>query len=466
MLPSSDFQVASSETNRLPTLKELIGYRTNERTLGGPSPVILNLLPLENDAKRIVEETATFDDASWVLNDEETNYGKLPNDLSVDDIDAYYEGDASLVSKRRIDRQDSSTTTSLKPTTIRGIPLIDLLQSQVSRGFYVTRGEKAENDSTLPTESEENVSFKVADKIARPDAIVTDRRYDDVEENSEYSTLTSRDLTAKNSKIEDEAEREVTVARESNTDFTEISSTDENATVSIPTSESSVTFSSAFESVVSTLPTENIDFALTSTVTELTQSDDLTTKTSILEPVTETGLYLETEGTTDENRKNLTKDDEGSKLVPDTTVPFVSKSKANRRRHKIEFNPSYEFGRKSQARGQDRYLNNGREDSRTQLSRRRVTSYSYRGRRRGPSSVVTSTVASDVEGNDLAIDQNYGENANEKEKTNLIGGEEERLGTEGSVGRTEPEVSLDFKSPCVSDSRRWKKRNNFGTLVF
>ncbi|XP_043513827.1 flocculation protein FLO11-like isoform X2 [Frieseomelitta varia] len=458
--PSTDQvrpKVASSEANRLPTLKELIGYRTNERTIGGPSPVILNLLPLENDANRIVEETATFDDASWVLNEEETNYGKLSNDLSVNDIDEYYENDASLASKRRIDRQDSSTTISLKPTTMRGIPLIDLLQSQVPRGFYVTRGEKAENESTLPAESKENVSSKVADKIARTDAFVTDRRYDDVGENSECSTLTPRDLTVKNSKIEDEAERKVTVARESNTDFTETPSTDENdATASIPTSESSVTFSSSSESIVSTLPTENIDFALTSTVTELTQSDDITTKTSMLEPMTETELYLEnkTEGTTDENGKNLTKNNEGSKLVPATTVPSASKSIANRR-HKIESNPSYEFGRKSQARGQDRYLNNDREDSRTQLSRRRVTSYSYRGRRRRPPSVVTSTVASDVaeetggatgpvngtRTNDLAVDRNYGENANEKEKTNLTGGEVERLGTEGSVGRTEPEVN-------------------------
>lgn len=520
MLPSSDFQVASSEANRLPTLKELIGYRTNKRTLGSPSPVILNLFPLaiaaaneeissrEKDANHIVEGKATTvrNDASWALNDdrnnEETNYGKLPNDL---DLAAYYvedDDDTSLTSKKRIDRQDSSTTTSLKPTTMRGVPLIDLLQSQVPRGFYVTRGEKVE--------SRENVSSKtkVADKIEHSDTIVTDLTCDDVEENSKCSTQVASTLTPdltmmKNSEIKDE------VAKESDT---EIPSSEENATASIPTSESPVTFTSPSESVVSTnedatLPTENIDFVPTSTVE--VRSNDLTTTTSTLEePVTEARFDLENETNTvdlqdsystdsvlrltDENGKNLTKqDDEETKLV--TTLPPASTidksekipSKPNRRRHKIEFNPNYEFGRKSHGNNH-RYLNNDQEDStkearRTQLPRRRVTSYSYRGRHhRGPS-VVSSTIAIDsaveeetdlvngTRANDLATDGKHddGENVNEKEtsvekKANLTGGEEERLGIEGNVGRTEPEVSLHFKFPAFAthDDGR-KKCNNF-----
>lgn len=615
MLPSSNFQVASSEVNRLPTLKELIGYQTNEYA-SSPSPIFLSLFPLkakdeeilshEKNTNRILEGTSVRNDTIFNAEPttlmpnkhdqkEETGYA-IQNDLdlSVDSIDTYYvednidENDISLTNKKRIDRQDSSTTVTLKPTTMRGIPLVDLMQSQVPRGFYVTRSEtenpipeQVKNDesttewTTLSIESKENVSSKIANEIEQPNAgrtIVTDFNHNDSEENSKSSTQVittlKPDFFTKSNEVKDRDESIAPSTNRVQTEkdidlFTEIPSLETNAapSISIPVispTDSPVTFTSLSsnepESIVSTtsesltnddatLSIKNTDSTSTS-VTEV--QSNFTTKTNILESVTETGLLYIENGThaahlqenystdekvsssqqTGEVRRNVVKDGEESKLsssLSTTTRPSTqserSANKFNRRRQRIEFNPNYEFGRKSQDGRQDhRYVSPSNEDQkdsiketrRTQHPRRRVIS--YRGRHRRPfvtgtavndslaSNTTTRTTNRTVNDDDKlkvtkksakeeseqieAItgstkrtkagnsveNRNDGENANKEEtsvekkvvpKANLTGKEavskEERLRIEENIGRSESEVSLDFKFPTLATCDDIKK---------
>lgn len=615
MLPSSNFQVASSEVNRLPTLKELIGYQTNEYA-SSPSPIFLSLFPLkakdeeilshEKNTNRILEGTSVRNDTIFNAEPttlmpnkhdqkEETGYA-IQNDLdlSVDSIDTYYvednidENDISLTNKKRIDRQDSSTTVTLKPTTMRGIPLVDLMQSQVPRGFYVTRSEtenpipeQVKNDesttewTTLSIESKENVSSKIANEIEQPNAgrtIVTDFNHNDSEENSKSSnqviTTLKPDFFTKSNEVKDRDESIAPSTNRVQTEkdidlFTEIPSLETNAapSISIPVispTDSPVTFTSLSsnepESIVSTtsesltnddatLSIKNTDSTSTS-VTEV--QSNFTTKTNILESVTETGLlhiengthaaHLQENYSTDEKisssqqtgevRRNVVKDGEESKLsssLSTTTRPSTqserSANKFNRRRQRIEFNPNHEFGRKSQDGRQDhRYVSPSNEDQkdsiketrRTQHPRRRVIS--YRGRHRRPfvtgtavnDSLATSTTtrttnrtvndddklkvtkksakeeSEQIEaitgstkrtkaGNSVE-NRNDGENANKEEtsvekkvvpKANLTGKEavskEERLRIEENIGRSESEVSLDFKFPTLATCDDIKK---------
>lgn len=615
MLPSSDFQVASSEVNRLPTLKELIGYQTNEYT-SSPSPIFLSLFPLkakdeeilshEKNTNRILEATTVRDDTIFDVEPttlvpnkhdekEETGYA-IQNDLdlSVDSIDTYYvedniaidENDISLTNKKRIDRQDSSTTVTLKPTTMRGIPLVNLLQSQVPRGFYVTRSEtehpiqqeQVRNDesttewTTLSIENKENASSKIANEIEQrnPDrTIVTDFNHNDSEENSKSSTQVittlKPDFSTKGNEIKDRDESTAPSTNRVQTEkdidlFTEIPSLETNAapSISIPVislTDSPVTFTSLSsnepESIVSTtsesltnddatLSIKNTDSTLTS-VTEI--QSNFTTKTNILESVTETGLHVEN-GThaanlqenystdekvssiqqTGEARRNVVKDGEESKLsslLSTTTRPSTqserSANKFNRRRQRIEFNPNHEFGRKSQdGRQNHRYVSPSNEDQkdsiketrRTQHPRRRVIS--YRGRHRRPfvtgtavndsfaSNTTTRTTNRTVNDDDKlkatkksakeefeqieAITgstkrtkagnsvENRNDGANKEEtsvekkvvpKANLTGKEaiskEERLRIEENIGRSESEVSLDFKFPTLATCDDIKK---------
>lgn len=616
MLPSSDFQVASSEVNRLPTLKELIGYQTNEYA-SSPSPIFLSLFPLEakdeeilsheKNTNRILEGTSVRNDTIFNAEPttlmpnkhdqkEETGYA-IQNDLdlSVDSIDTYYvedniaidENDISLTNKKRIDREDSSTTVTLKPTTMRGIPLVDLMQSQVPRGFYVTRSEtenpipeQVKNDetttewTTLSIESKENVSSKIANEIEQPNAgrtIVTDFNHNDSEENSKSSTQAittlKPDFSTKSNEVKDRDESTAPSTNRVQTEkdidlFTEIPSLETNAapSISIPVispTDSPVTFASLSsnepKSIVSTtsesltnddatLSIKNTDSTSTS-VTEV--QSNFTTKTNILESVTETGLHIEN-GThaanlqenystdqkvssiqqTGEIRRNVVKDGEESKLsssLSTTTRPSTqserSANKFNRRRQRIEFNPNHEFGRKSQDGRQDhRYVSPSNEDQkdstketrRTQHPRRRVIS--YRGRHRRPfvtgtavnDSLVSNTTTrttnrTDNDDDKLKVtkksakeeseqieaitgstkrtkadnsveNRNDGENANKEEtsvekkvvpKANLTGKEaiskEERLRIEENIGRSESEVSLDFKFPTLATCDDIKK---------
>lgn len=615
MLPSSNFQVASSEVNRLPTLKELIGYQTNEYA-SSPSPIFLSLFPLkakdeeilshEKNTNRILEGTSVRNDTIFNAEPttlmpnkhdqkEETGYA-IQNDLdlSVDSIDTYYvednidENDISLTNKKRIDRQDSSTTVTLKPTTMRGIPLVDLMQSQVPRGFYVTRSEtenpipeQVKNDesttewTTLSIESKENVSSKIANEIEQPNAgrtIVTDFNHNDSEENSKSSnqviTTLKPDFFTKSNEVKDRDESIAPSTNRVQTEkdidlFTEIPSLETNAapSISIPVispTDSPVTFTSLSsnepESIVSTtsesltnddatLSIKNTDSTSTS-VTEV--QSNFTTKTNILESVTETGLlhiengthaaHLQENYSTDEKvsssqqtgevRRNVVKDGEESKLsssLSTTTRPSTqserSANKFNRRRQRIEFNPNHEFGRKTQDGRQDhRYVSPSNEDQkdsiketrRTQHPRRRVIS--YRGRHRRP--FVTGTAVNDslatntttrttnrtvndddklkvtkksakeeseqieaitgstkrTKAGNSVENRNDGENANKEEtsvekkvvpKANLTGKEavskEERLRIEENIGRSESEVSLDFKFPTLATCDDIKK---------
>lgn len=615
MLPSSNFQVASSEVNRLPTLKELIGYQTNEYA-SSPSPIFLSLFPLkakdeeilshEKNTNRILEGTSVRNDTIFNAEPttlmpnkhdqkEETGYA-IQNDLdlSVDSIDTYYvednidENDISLTNKKRIDRQDSSTTVTLKPTTMRGIPLVDLMQSQVPRGFYVTRSEtenpipeQVKNDesttewTTLSIESKENVSSKIANEIEQPNAdrtIVTDFNHNDSEENSKSSTQVittlKPDFFTKSNEVKDRDESIAPSTNRVQTEkdidlFTEIPSLETNAapSISIPVispTDSPVTFTSLSsnepESIVSTtsesltnddatLSIKNTDSTSTS-VTEV--QSNFTTKTNILESVTETGLlhiengthaaHLQENYSTDEKisssqqtgevRRNVVKDGEESKFsssLSTTTRPSTqserSANKFNRRRQRIEFNPNHEFGRKSQDGRQDhRYVSPSNEDQkdsiketrRTQHPRRRVIS--YRGRHRRP--FVTGTAVNDslatntttrttnrtvndddklkvtkksakeeseqieaitgstkrTKAGNSVENRNDGENANKEEtsvekkvvpKANLTGKEavskEERLRIEENIGRSESEVSLDFKFPTLATCDDIKK---------
>lgn len=180
MLPSSDFQVASSEAIRLPTLKELIVGQTNDQT--SASPVHLDLLPfrpnrhshkdsnfvLESDADRAnayLEEPRSSERWSLENSRNENNLAAGENELDLIGGKADYVEDniadelQASSSKKRIDREDSTTP---RPTTMRGTPLINLRQKQSTRGFYVTRsgsGSQFDTESTtLPMENEESAA--------------------------------------------------------------------------------------------------------------------------------------------------------------------------------------------------------------------------------------------------------------------------------------------------------------------
>ncbi|XP_076670925.1 uncharacterized protein LOC143370135 [Andrena cerasifolii] len=197
-LPSSSEQarpkVASSEAFRLPTLKELIGPRTNRFT--SPSPVHLSLLPFnvyneilprDKHANLLLQgddsRGSSRDREPWSLSDGDQSdekrdeldlIGGKASEYYVEDNTADGEGDA-LSSRRRIDREYSSTTT-LKPTTMRGAPLVNLRQNQSTRGFYVTKSEgelltarKTDSDSAtkftavlVETREQEEASTHVA----------------------------------------------------------------------------------------------------------------------------------------------------------------------------------------------------------------------------------------------------------------------------------------------------------------
>ncbi|XP_017764773.1 PREDICTED: uncharacterized protein LOC108554119 [Eufriesea mexicana] len=383
-LPSSNdqtrFKVASSEVNRLPTLKELIGYQTNNYT-SSPSPIFLSLFPLktknkevlsrEKDANSILEETTVREDIisndteskSWMTNkhdkkEERSNTVQNDLDLSIDDIDAYYvddnsavdDDDTSLTNKKRIDREGPLTTT-LKPTTMRGIPLVNLLKSKVPRGFYVTRSETEHpiseklEDEALTTEFTTPLierNYNVPDKIERPDM---DRKMDsdlqdDDEENSKSSTeVTLNSYLSKNNngdvvRIKDEVDSATSLMDQEHTekyipttpdvssivDFTEIENLEKDITssassaITIPIHPTPITstpssptepepsiVSKSIDTMTETsLTNNNNNTNDNSIVTDETTSISVTevqsnvvSRTSVSEPVTEAELYSE-----------------------------------------------------------------------------------------------------------------------------------------------------------------------------
>ncbi|KAF7395647.1 hypothetical protein HZH68_009697 [Vespula germanica] len=151
--------VANSDTPRLPTLKELIGYQTYDYTT--PSSVFLNLFPtidrnevhdlqsIENDQIKPNVETIKTKYLKKDINEaiDKTNESYLNHELANifeehdtenNDID-----NKSLIGKKRKTRIDhaGSSTTTVKPTTMRGAPIISSTSKTITRGFYVTKGD-------------------------------------------------------------------------------------------------------------------------------------------------------------------------------------------------------------------------------------------------------------------------------------------------------------------------------------
>lgn len=438
VLPSSDFQVANTEVNRLPTLKELIGYQTNNYTATGSSPVFLNSFPLtakseevlshEKNTDRVLEEViieknTIFNDTefkSWNKHDHRIQ-NDFQSDLTLDGIDAYYvEDDTSFANKKRIDREDSSEI-SLKPTTMRGIPLINLLHSQVPRGFYVTRSETEHSTSkrvkidaltpeftTLSVETNENIPSEIAEKVGQSDGkVITE--HDNTEENlkSDVTTTFNTELSVKNSRNEtrvedrvestsvstDQAQMEKDVS--SIIKFTEISIPEENViTSSISTPLSSLTDSSPStltsrssneseiinSTIKKSLTNDHNTPSILNTVISVTAIPfNVTTDTNLLESdVTE--LYMEnithptdlekSYSISSQNRGKSTKNDEEFKSILSTTtlsststvetsVTDTTINVFNTHGEKIKFTTrNYEFGHKFRRRGQNCYYVN------------------------------------------------------------------------------------------------------------
>lgn len=427
--------MANTEVNRLPTLKELIGYQTNNYIATGPSPVFLNLFPLtakseevlsqqknvDRVLEEVIEKNTIFNDTelrSWNKHDDEIQ-NDFQSDLTADSIDAYYiEDDTSFANKKRIDREDSSEI-NLKPTTMRGIPLINLLHSQVPRGFYVTRSETEHSTSkrvkidaltteftTLSVETNENIPSGIAEKIGQSDIdgkMITDLEHDDnIEENLEVTTTFNTELSMKNNRngarVEGRVEStsvsmdQVQIEKDVSSimKFTRISIPEENVTTSSistslsDSSPSMLTSQSSNESEIINSTTKKSlindqNTPILNTVIPVTAiPSNITTDTNLLESdVTE--LYMEnTTHSADlensysinsQNKGKSTKNDgEFKSILSTTTLSSTSTVETsvtdttinvfNTHDEKIKFTSNYEFGRKFRRRGQNRYYVN------------------------------------------------------------------------------------------------------------
>lgn len=428
--------MANTEVKRLPTLKELIGYQTNNYIATGPSPVFLNLFPLtakseevlsqqknvDRVLEEVIEKNTIFNDTelrSWNKHDDEIQ-NDFQSDLTADSIDAYYiEDDTSFANKKRIDREDSSEI-NLKPTTMRGIPLINLLHSQVPRGFYVTRSETEHSTSkrvkidaltteftTLSVETNENIPSGIAEKIGQSNIdgkMITDLEHDDnTEENLEVTTTFNTELSMKNNRngarVEGRVEStsvsmdQVQIEKDVSSimKFTRISIPEENVTTSSistslsDSSPSMLTSQSSNESEIinSTIKKSLINDQNTpilNTVIPVTAiPSNITTDTNLLESdVTE--LYMEntTHSADLENSYSINSQNKGKSIkndgefksilstttlsststVTETSVTDTTINVFNTHDEKIKFTSNYEFGRKFRRRGQNRYYVN------------------------------------------------------------------------------------------------------------
>lgn len=429
--------MANTEVNRLPTLKELIGYQTNNYIATGPSPVLLNLFPLttkseeilsrEKNVDRVLEEViieknTIFNDTelrSWNKHDDGIE-NDFQSNLTVDGIDAYYvEDDTLFANKKRIDREDSSEI-DLKPTTMRGIPLINLLHSQVPRGFYVTRSEVEHSTSkkvkidaltteltTLSVENNENIPSGISEKVGQSDVdgkVIIE--HDNAEENLEFDVTTNLNtkLSMKNNRngvrVEGRVEStsvstdQVQMEKDvpSIIKFTEISIPEENVT----TSSISISLSDSSPSTFTSQSSNESDIIINSTTKKsltndhdtpsilnivipiTTISSNITTDTNLLESnVTELRMENTTHSAdlensysiSSQNRGKSTKNDEEFKSILSTTTlsstSTVETSVTDRtinvfdiHDEKIKFTSNYEFGHKFRRRGQNRYYVN------------------------------------------------------------------------------------------------------------
>ncbi|CAL1684975.1 unnamed protein product [Lasius platythorax] len=173
--------VADSKAIRLPTLKELIGYPTtyyyDDRIATTPSSVLSHLLrnDVDNDISRqnvkesfvrgtneppgdereqsardiIGEETGD----SWLRQASESKVrSRTPKRTDVTLEESALVTNA-VVQEDEDGRKTPSTSMYLRPTTMRGIPLVSLTSSPLTRGFYITRSENDLPSSTLAEDS-------------------------------------------------------------------------------------------------------------------------------------------------------------------------------------------------------------------------------------------------------------------------------------------------------------------------
>ncbi|XP_026668174.1 mucin-5AC [Ceratina calcarata] len=319
------------EVNKLPTLKDLIGYRNHDYD-ENQTPVFFNLLPLQDENHHDGERSSREKVANAYEDASEKNK-RL--DLSVDDINSYYvednvADDEESINKKRIDREDPLTTTLIiKPTTMRGIPLADLLHStaKVPRGFYVTR--------------DENETFEA--RITDTTPMVTDEPTTEIElkfnTKPSDSTVPTTEFTTKEILTDDDTT--LSIAR---TDSI-ASSTAEQSLLVNPKPENVTENATSSETVPNAVnSTKNTELK---TIATIVPSDDRITERTV-------------------NKYN------------------------NRRGQNIGF--GYEFGRKSQGRQYTRPVSEEsyiRTTEKTQYARRRFSTRRGQQRRRPP---VTTTL--------------------------------------------------------------------------
>nr|XP_012154014.1 PREDICTED: nuclear pore complex protein DDB_G0274915 isoform X2 [Megachile rotundata] len=219
---------------RLPTLKDLIGYRYDP------------LLP-ESGVK----------DANRDVGKERSNELDL-----IDKID-YEDGFAD---RKRIDRRDSLDTV---PTTMRGIPLEEL-RPKVTRGFYITKREPNVTDSTEST----------GDVLTSTEMTVTDS------ESSDASILneTNPEKTPEISTYETESAESA--------DRSDLTSPTESSSAETSPTESRRTETSPTERLTETSPTER---PTESRRTETSPPERLTTEELTTESTTVLKLNTETD---------------------------------------------------------------------------------------------------------------------------------------------------------------------------
>ncbi|XP_025073835.1 uncharacterized protein LOC105426278 [Pogonomyrmex barbatus] len=168
-LPCSDFQVADSETIRLPTLKELIGYPTTyyDDHIATTSASVLLHLPrndVDNDISRQnVDESLRRIDESQ---DDEKELASYKEATSF--------SHECYSRKRGQTKEVFEFDLFLKPTTMRGIPLASLTPSPIMRGFYITKGEDVLPSSIFTTITTTESSVQQQTETTVPDIFTTD----------------------------------------------------------------------------------------------------------------------------------------------------------------------------------------------------------------------------------------------------------------------------------------------------
>ncbi|KZC14844.1 Acidic mammalian chitinase [Dufourea novaeangliae] len=498
--------IADKEASQLPTLKELIGGRTNDRATDR-SPVYLNLLVkhtnlvLEGDD---APESSSFsyepeqrssrnqanrepnDRDAWILAKERVNRFEL---IDQKETNAYYdveniadnEEDTSFASKKRIDREDSSTTTP-RPTTMRGAPPVRLVRNHTPRGFYVTRSNtelpptgKTENDAftvestTLFTEEDKvernNESLTVITTVAGlrngTDESLVDNGTEgsttpSVREKSTVITLTKKDTEAS------------TVTTNSEISSPAISSTVPSSTPTAPVLETSITESTTvpvteLEPSVTTNSSNDYSSASTGSTPKVITTEETLTNILYSSPTSQPNISTETDETTtlkgsrsdtEESitvnqvvgqETNITNQDQSSTTLPSTTLIAFTEV-TNRRRQKI--NSVHEYGHRANRR-RGRPSVEDQENSvkwverPQQQPRRRV--HVYRGRQRRPVAFPRSNTIPEDQGDPgvtkVVVNPNSSTETSSNGRKELETKVEDRVGVEGNISRGESEVN-------------------------